>query len=243
MSPDERDAAGDPNLVLPSPEASPDAARAVVSELLGTCLLVATVIGSGIFATRLTPDDVGLQLLYNTLATVFVLYALIIALQPVSASFNPVVTLVEAMLGAISWARAAQLAVAQVVGGVLGACLAHLMFDEALLQISTKARDGLGQYVGEATATAGLVIVILATVRSGRQDRVAAGVAAWIGAAYWATSSTSFANPAVTIARAFSDTFAGISPGDVPAFVLVQIVAGAAAGLLARWLFVDRAAA
>ena len=228
------------DLVLPSAEAAPDVARAIVSELLGTCLLVTTVVGSGIFAVRLTPDDVGLQLLYNTLATVFVLYALIVALQPVSASFNPVVTLVEAMLGAISWLRAAQLALAQVAGGVLGTLLAHVMFDEPLLQVSARARDGLGQYVGEAVATAGLVIVILATVRSGRQDRVAAGVAAWIGAAYWATSSTSFANPAVTVARVFTDSFAGISPGDMPAFVLVQLVAGMAAGLLARWLFVAR---
>lgn len=223
---------------LTPPVVRRDASRAVVAESLGTGLLVMTVIGSGIFATRLSPDDTGLQLLYNTLATVFVLYTLIVALQPVSASFNPVVTLVEAMLGAVTWTRAALLVLAQVLGGLLGAATAHAMFDLPLLQAATTDRGGAGQLVGEAVATAGLVLVILATVRSGRLDRVAAAVAAWIGAAYWATSSTSFANPAVTVARSISDTFAGIAPASVPAFVTVQVVAGVGAGLLGRWLFI-----
>ena len=223
---------------LAPPVARQDRLRAVVAEALGTGLLVMTVIGSGIFATRLSPDDVGLQLLYNTVATVFVLYTLIVALQPVSASFNPAVTLVEALLGLVTWTRAGLLVLAQVIGGVLGAWTAHVMFDLPVWQTSTTVRGGAGQLVGEAVATAGLVLVILATVRSGRLDRVAAAVAAWIGAAYWATSSTSFANPAVTVARGLSDTFAGIAPGSVPAFVVVQLLAAVAAGLLGRWLFV-----
>ena len=197
----------------------------VTAELLGTMLLVATVVGSGVMATRLT-DDVALQLLANSLATGAVLVALITALQPVSAAFNPVVTLVELALRLVSPATAAALVLAQVVGGVLGAIVANLMFDLDAISISTHDRSGAGQWLGEVVATAGLVLVILACARAGRADAIAWAVAGWIVAAYWFTSSTSFANPAVTVARSLSDTFAGISPASVPMFVLMQLVGG-----------------
>ena len=197
----------------------------VTAELLGTMLLVATVVGSGVMATRLT-DDVALQLLANSLATGAVLVALITALQPVSAAFNPVVTLVELALRLVSPATAAALVGAQVVGGVLGAIVANLMFDLDAISVSTHDRTGAGQWLGEVVATAGLVVVILACARAGRTDAIAWAVAGWIVAAYWFTSSTSFANPAVTVARSLSDTFAGISPASVPMFVLMQLVGG-----------------
>ena len=197
----------------------------VTAELLGTMLLVATVVGSGVMATRLT-DDVALQLLANSLATGAVLVALITALQPVSAAFNPVVTLVELVLRLVSPATAAALVGAQVVGGVLGAIVANLMFDLDAISVSTHDRTGAGQWLGEVVATAGLVVVILACARAGRTDAIAWAVAGWIVAAYWFTSSTSFANPAVTVARSLSDTFAGISPASVPMFVLMQLVGG-----------------
>ena len=195
------------------------------AELLGTMLLVATVVGSGVMATRLT-DDVALQLLANSVATGAVLVALITALQPVSAAFNPVVTLVEVVLRVVSPATAAVLVGAQVVGGALGAVLANLMFDLDAVSLSTHDRTGSGQWLGEVVATAGLVVVIVACARAGRSDAIAWAVAGWIVAAYWFTSSTSFANPAVTLARSLSDTFAGISPASVPMFVLMQLVGG-----------------
>lgn len=203
--------------------------RAAAAELIGTAFLVATVIGSGIAASRLSPGDTGLQLLENAIATGAVLVALILALQPVSAAFNPVVTLIERALGAVTTLDAAILVAAQVVGGIVGAIAANLMFDLPAVLLSTHARSGGGLWLAEAIATFGLVIVIFGAVRSGRPQLVAFAVGGYITAAYWFTSSTSFANPAVTAARTLSDTFAGIAPGSVAMFIVMQLL-GAAAG-------------
>jgi glycerol uptake facilitator-like aquaporin len=211
--------------------------RRATAELVGTAFLVAAVIGSGIAATRLSPDDVGLQLLENSLATGAVLVALILALQPVSAAFNPVVTLVERWYGLISTSDALVLAAAQLAGGVVGAVLANLMFDLDAISIASQERTGANLWLAEAVATIGLVVVIFGSLRSGRHDTVAYAVGGWITAAYWFTSSTSFANPAVTVARMFSDTFAGIDPASAPMFVLMQLVGGAAAAGLLRVLY------
>jgi glycerol uptake facilitator-like aquaporin len=201
--------------------------RRGVAELVGTAFLVAAVVGSGIAAQRLSPDDVGLQLLENSIATGAVLVALILALQPVSASFNPVVTLVERALGLVSTATAAVLVAAQVAGGLVGVVVANLMFDLDAVSVSTHDRDGSGQLLGEVVATLGLVLVVFGSLRSARVETVAFAVGGYIAAAYWFTSSTSFANPAVTLARTLSDTFAGIAPASVPLFVLMQLVGGA----------------
>jgi glycerol uptake facilitator-like aquaporin len=201
--------------------------RRALAELLGTAFLVAAVIGSGIAAQRLSPDDVGLQLLENSIATGAVLVALIIAFQPVSASFNPVVTLVERVLGRITTTDAITLAAAQIVGGLVGAVLANLMFGLDAVTISDRARGGGGLLLGEVVATLGLVVVVFGALRSERIETVAYAVGGYIAAAYWFTSSTSFANPAVTTARTLSDTFAGIAPGSVPSFVLMQLLGGA----------------
>ena len=214
----------------------PTLARRAVAELVGTALLVATVIGSGIAAARLS-DDPGVQLLENSIATGAVLVALILSLQPVSASFNPVVSLVERILGVITTRDLAVLVPAQVVGGVLGAVVANLMFDLDPVSLSGHDRSGGGLWLGEVVATVGLVLVVLGTVRTGRIELAAYAVGGWIAAAYWFTSSTSFANPAVTLARTLSDTFAGISPGSVPVFVLMQVVGGLLGALLGRFLF------
>ena len=210
--------------------------RRAVAELVGTAFLVAAVIGSGIAASRLSPDDVGLQLLENSIATGAVLCALILALQPVSASFNPVVTAVEVCLGGVSVAVGAVLVVAQVVGGVLGAVVANLMFELDAVSVSTHERGGSGQLLGEVVATLGLVLVVFGTLRSARVEAVALAVGSYIAAAYWFTSSTSFANPAVTLARTLSDTFAGIAPASVPIFVLMQLVGGVLGLVLVRLL-------
>ena len=201
--------------------------RRATAELVGTAFLVATVIGSGIAAQRLSPDDTGLQLLENSIATGAVLVALILALQPVSASFNPVVTLVERALGRIDSATAGLLVLAQLAGGLLGAVLANLMFDLEAVSVSGTDRGGSGQLLAEVVATLGLVLVVFGSLRSARIETVAFAVGGYIAAAYWFTSSTSFANPAVTVARTLSDTFAGIEPGSVPAFVLMQVIGGA----------------
>ncbi len=211
---------------------TPTLVSRATAELVGTMLLVATVVGSGVMATELT-DDVALQLLANSLATGAALVALIVSLQPVSAAFNPVVTVVEVVLHVVPARTGAVLVLAQVVGGALGAIIANLMFGLAAVELSTHDRTGSGLWLGEVVATAGLVLVILGCVRAGRSDAIAWAVAGWIVAAYWFTSSTSFANPAVTIARTLSDTFAGISPASVPMFVLMQLVGGGLAlGLL-----------
>jgi glycerol uptake facilitator-like aquaporin len=210
-----------------------DLARRALAELVGTAFLVAAVVGSGIAAQRLSPDDTGLQLLENSLATGAVLVALILALQPVSASFNPVVTLVERVLGRIDSVTAAALVVAQLAGGLTGVVVANLMFDLDAVSVSGHERGGSGQLIGEAVATIGLVLVVFGTLRSPRIETVAFAVGGYIAAAYWFTSSTSFANPAVTVARMFSDTFAGIEPASVAGFVLMQLVGGAlGAGLV-----------
>jgi glycerol uptake facilitator-like aquaporin len=211
--------------------------RRAAAEAVGTAFLVAAVIGSGIMAARLSPDDVGLQLLQNSIATGAALVALILALQPVSASFNPVVTLVEAALRLVAPRHAAALVVAQLLGGACGAVLANLMFDLAAVNLSTTERSGGGTWLAEVVATLGLVLVVFGALRSGRPETVALAVGGYIAAAYWFTSSTSFANPAVTVARTLSDTFAGIAPSSAPMFVLMQLVGGALAVGLVRFLF------
>jgi glycerol uptake facilitator-like aquaporin len=201
--------------------------RRAVAELLGTSFLVMAVLGSGIAAQRLSPTDTGLQLLENSLVTGAALTALILALQPVSASFNPVVTLVERVVGRVSSREAGALVCAQVVGALLGAVLANLMFDLDPVSVSDHHRASGGHLLGEVVATVGLVVVVFGALRSPRIETVAFAVGGYITAAYWFTSSTSFANPAVTLARSLSDTFAGIAPASVPAFVLMQLVGGA----------------
>jgi glycerol uptake facilitator-like aquaporin len=214
-----------------------DLSRRVAAEGVGTAFLVMAVIGSGIAATRLSPDDVGLQLLENSLVTGAVLVALILALQPVSAAFNPVVTLVERVLGLVPTGVAVSLVVAQVVGGIAGAVIANLMFDLDAVTIASTDRTGGGLWLGEVVATLGLVLVIFGALRSGRTHTVAFAVAGYITAAYWFTSSTSFANPAVTVARMFSDTFTGIAPGSVPMFLAMQLIGGALALALVMVLY------
>ena len=212
-------------------------ARLATAELVGTAFLVAAVVGSGIAAERLSPDDVGLQLLENSIATGAVLVALILALQPVSASFNPVVTLAERFLGVITTATAAALVAAQVAGGLLGVIVANLMFDLDAVSVSTQERGGGGQLLGEVVATIGLVLVVFGTLRSTRPETVAFAVGGYIAAAYWFTSSTSFANPAVTIARMLSDTFAGIAPASVPGFIAAELLGALLAIGLVWWLY------
>ncbi|HEX5088520.1 MAG TPA: aquaporin [Nocardioides sp.] len=185
------------------------------------------MIGSGIAARRLSPHDTGLQLLENSLATGAILVALILALQPVSASFNPVVTLVECAFGRLGTGPAAVLVVAQVAGGIVGAVVANLMFDLHGVSISSHDRITGGHLLGEVVATLGLVLIVFGALGSPRIETVALAVGGYIAAAYWFTSSTSFANPAVTVARSLSDTFAGIAPSSVPPFVLMQLLGGA----------------
>jgi glycerol uptake facilitator-like aquaporin len=205
----------------------PTLAQRAGAELLGTAFLVATVIGSGIAAQRLSPHDVGLQLLENSLATGAVLVAMILALQPVSASFNPVVTSVERALGRVGTRDVVALVAAQLVGGVIGAVVANLMFDLDAVSVASHDRATAGHLLGEVVATLGLVIVVFGALRSPRIETVAFAVGGYIAAGYWFTSSTSFANPAVTFARMFSDTFAGIAPASVLPFVLMQVIGGA----------------
>ncbi|MDE8585981.1 aquaporin [Arthrobacter sp. NQ4] len=211
--------------------------RKAAAEFVGTAFLVMAVVGSGVMASRLSPDDAGLQLLQNSLATGAALVALIVALQPVSASFNPVVTLVERALGLIDTGTTAALVAAQVLGGLAGTVAANLMFGLDAVTVSTHVRTGPALWLGELIATVGLLVVIFGTVRSGRADRVAFAVGGYITAAYWFTSSTSFANPAVTIARTVTDTFAGIAPSSAPAFILAQLLGGAAGYVLVRFLY------
>lgn len=211
--------------------------RRAAAEFIGTAFLVATVIGSGIAASRLSPDDVGLQLLENSLVTGAGLVALILALQPVSGSFNPVVTAVEAVFGLVSVREAAAFAAAQVSGGIVGAVVANLMFDLDAVTFATRQRDGGGLWLGEVVATLGLVLIIFGSIRAGRTETLAYAVGGYITAAYWFTSSTSFANPAVTIARMLSDTFAGIDPASVPMFVLMQLLGGLVAVGAVRLLY------
>ena len=204
------------------------------AEALGTAFLLAAVVGSGIMGERLSGGNVALALLANTIATGAALFALITAFAPWSgAHFNPVVTLALAADGALRWRDVPPYVAAQLAGAVLGVWAAHAMFDLPILETSTKLRGGIGQMFGEFVATFGLLVVIESGRRHAR-DRIAISVAAYITAAYWFTSSTSFANPAVTIARSLTDTFAGIEPGNVAGFILAQLLGGAAAALLCR---------
>jgi glycerol uptake facilitator-like aquaporin len=214
----------------------PRLSRRVAAEAVGTALLLATVVGSGIMGERLAGGNVAIALLANALATGAGLIAFILALGPVSgAHFNPVVTLAEAAQRGLPWRDVPAYVAAQVAGAIAGVLAAHAMFAEPLLQTSTHARAGAAQAFSEVVATFGLVLVIAGCARR-RPDAVPFAVGGYITAAYWFTASTSFANPAVTLARALTDTFSGIRPADVPAFVGAQLAGGAAAALLARWL-------
>jgi len=202
-----------------------DLTRRLAAEALGTGLLVVAVIGSGIAASRLSPDEVGLQLLENAAATAGALVGLILMFGAVSgAHFNPAVTLLDRALGTISSRDAGLYVVAQVIGGCLGAMVANLMFELPAVELSTTDRSSPALWLSEAVATVTLLLVIQGCVRTGRASVVPFAVAAWIGGAYWFTSSTSFANPAVTVARTLSDTFAGIAPASAPMFIAMQLV-------------------
>jgi arsenate reductase len=204
--------------------------RRALAEFLGTGLLVAAVVGSGIAAAKLSPGDVGLELLENTAATVGALVALILALGPVSgAHFNPVVTLADRVFGGISTPDAGVYVAAQLAGGICGSVLANAMFALPAFEASTKVRSSGPLWLSEVVATFGLLLVIFGVVRSGRAAAAPFAVGAYIGGAYFFTASTSFANPAVTIGRMFSNTFAGIKPDSAPAFVVAQVVGAALA--------------
>jgi arsenate reductase len=201
--------------------------RRLLAELIGSAFLAAVVIGSGIAAQRLSPGDVGLQLFENAAATAAGLYAIILMVGPVSgAHLNPVVSLVDAAFGGISWRAVAAYVPAQMAGCVGGAVVANLMFSDAAVTISVKHRASVGHALSEGVATLGLLLVIFALARSGRGRNAAAAVGAYIGAAYFFTSSTSFANPAITVGRMFSNTFAGIAPASAPSFIGAQLVGG-----------------
>jgi glycerol uptake facilitator-like aquaporin len=211
--------------------------RRVAAEAIGSFFLFACVIGSGIMAQNLSGGNDAVALLGNTLATGAILFVLITMLGPISgAHMNPAVSLVAAARRELAWGDALAYIAAQLAFGILGAWAAHLMFGLPTLQLSVKARTGLGQWTGEFIATFGLILTILGTVRF-RRDWVPPSVALYIVAAYWFTSSTSFANPAITIARSLTNTFAGIAPRDVPLFILAQLLGAACAALVARLLF------
>lgn len=221
--------------------ATPSLARRLAAEAIGTALLVATVVGSGVMAERLGGGNEAVALLGNTLATGAILVVLIHMLAPVSgAHFNPAVTLSFLIQRKIAARAAALYAIVQCAGGIIGVVLAHLMFEKPPLEIGIKARASAALWLAEAVATAGLVATIMATARF-RPGAVASAVGLYITAAYWFTSSTSFANPAVTLARGFTDSFSGIALGHVAAFVIVQFAAAMAATPFFRWLFEGRA--
>jgi arsenate reductase len=204
--------------------------RRVLAELLGSAFLAAVVVGSGIAAQRLSPGDTGLELLENAAATAAGLYAIILMFGPVSGGhFNPVVSFVDAAFGGVRWRTAWCYLPAQVAGCIGGAVVANLMFSRAAVSLSTHHRASPAHFLSEVVATLGLIVVIFALARTGRSGSTPAAVAAYIGAAYFFTSSTSFANPAITVGRMFSDTFAGIAPSSVPSFVVAQVVGGVAA--------------
>jgi glycerol uptake facilitator-like aquaporin len=210
-----------------------DVPRKLLAELVGTALLLAVVIGSGIMAERLAGGNVAIALLANTLATVGGLYILIEVFGPVSgAHFNPAVSAVMTVRGELPRGELVPYIAAQLIGAMLGAWLAHAMFDMTILQFSTKVRSGVGQWIAEAVATAGLLLVILRAP----EGRAPAMVAAYIGAAYWFTASTSFANPAAAFGRMFSDSFAGIAPASAPGFVVAQLIGAAIGAALHRAL-------
>jgi glycerol uptake facilitator-like aquaporin len=219
--------------------ANPAFGRRLAAEGVGSFFLFASVIGSGVMAEALSGGNVAIALLGNTLATGAILFVLITMLSPVSgAHFNPAVSLVMAARGDLPWRDALPYILVQLAGGLLGAWAAHLMFDLPILQYSMKARTGIGQWTGELVATFGLILTILGTLKH-RPAAVPASVALYITAAYWFTSSTSFANPAITVVRSLSNSFAGIAPHDVPMFVVAQLAGAFAAAGAARWLFRD----
>lgn len=212
------------------------ACRAMLAEGLGSMLLAATVIGSGIMAERLASGNLAVALLANTAATVAVLATLIALFGPVSgAHFNPAVSIVAALRGQLTLIDVIGYVVVQIAGCCLGALLAHAMFDLPFIQVSLQLRTGPAQWLSEAVATAGLILVVMGSSGPGE---AAWRVSAWIGAAYWFTASTSFANPAITIARALSNTFAGIAPANVPAFIASQLCGALAGFLLAKYLLI-----
>ncbi len=212
--------------------------RRLAGEALGSALLAAVVIGSGIAAQQLSPGNVGLELLENAAATAAGLYVLILMFASVSgAHFNPIVSMVDAALGGVRWRVALIYLPAQVVGCVAGAVLANLMFSQPAVSISTHQRATAAHFLSETVATAGLIVLIFALIRSRRGASVAAAVGAYIGTAYFFCSSTSFANPAITVGRMFSNTFAGIAPSSVPTFVAAQVLGGLVAYTLVRLLY------
>ncbi|MSV92873.1 MAG: aquaporin family protein [Actinobacteria bacterium] len=210
----------------------------LTAEAVGTALLVATVVGSGIMAQRLSPDDVGLQLLENAAATTGALIALILALGPVSgAHFNPVISMVTRLFGGLSTRDTILYSLVQIAGGCIGAMIANVMFELDVVNLSTKDRSSGALWFSEVIATIGLVLIIFCIVRSGRASAVPYAVGVWIGGAYWFTSSTSFANPAVDFARSLSDSFAGIKPSSIPGFLIAQIIGGLLAYVLVKVLY------
>jgi arsenate reductase len=222
------------------PAMSPPLPRRLLAELLGSAFLAALVIGSGIAAQTLSPGDVGLQLLENAAATAAGLFAIILMFGPASGGhFNPAVSLVDARFGGISWRDALAYIPAQIAGCILGAITANVMFSLAAISISTHHRASPAHLFSEAIATGGLILVIFALVRTGRSRTTPAAVGAYIGAAYFFTSSASFANPAISIGRMFSNTFAGIAPASVPTFVLAQLAGAACTILVLRVLYPD----
>jgi glycerol uptake facilitator-like aquaporin len=215
----------------------PTLPQRLVAEALGTAFLLATVIGSGIMAQRLSGGNLALALLGNTLPTGAILVVLILIVGPVSgAHFNPAVSLAFALRRELAWSAATLYVAAQVLGALAGVWAAHLMFELPLLQFSTTVRSGPGQWFAEAVATFGLLLTIFGCL-AGARAAIAYAVGLYITAAYWFTASTSFANPAVTIARSLSDTFAGIAPAGITAFIAAQLAGALAASLLARWLW------
>ena len=214
--------------------------RRLLAELLGSAFLAAIVIGSGIAAQRLSPGNVGLQLFENSAATAAGLFAIILMFGPVSGGhFNPVVSLVDASFGGLSWRDALAYVPVQVIGCILGAITANAMFALSAISISTKHRATSAHLFAEVIATLGLVLVIFSLARTRRGNMAPAAVGAYIGAAYWFTSSTSFANPAISVGRMFSNTFAGIAPASVPGFVIAQLIGGAVAIGVVRVLYPD----
>jgi glycerol uptake facilitator-like aquaporin len=214
--------------------------RRLTAELLGSAFLAAIVVGSGIAAQEMSPGNVGLQLLENAAATAAGLYAIILMFGPVSgAHFNPVVSFVDAAFGGVSWRTAGAYLPVQVVGCVAGAVVANLMFSKAAVSFSTHHRATPAHFLSEIVATIGLIVVIFALARSGRSRSAPSAVAAYIGAAYFFTSSTSFANPAITVGRMFSNTFAGIAPSSAPSFIAAQIIGGIVAIVVIKMLYPD----
>jgi glycerol uptake facilitator-like aquaporin len=215
-----------------------DLARRLTAEALGTALLIIAVVGSGIMASRLSPSDIGLQLLENAAATGGALVGLILIFGAVSgAHFNPVVTLVDRLLGTVTTRDAGLYVIAQVIGGCIGTVLANLMFQLPAIELSTKTRSSGALWLSEVIATIGLLLIIQGCVRSGKASAVPFAVGLWIGGAYWFTSSTSFANPAVTIARTLSDTFAGIRPSSAPMFIVMQLIGAGIGYALIRFIY------